>query len=1146
MLLLMASGIVSLLAGGVNAFGQISTMATANTVEPNDPNAPVATILVAPKAADSITGMTLEELQRRKKQASESTELSEDVKTKLVETYDQAIAQFKLADELVAKRKQYNQATKTTPATIEEIKKSLAQPVVATSPNVPADLTLAQAESSLTQAKLDLEEAKKRATALENEPKQRADRRTKIPEESSAARQQLEEIQKKLLTTPEQGAPSVVTEANQILLQLQQRAQEARLATNTEELLFYDATSDLLATQRDLATRRVATLEKLVTFWQEKANTLRQQAAEAAKQEAVRAQKQTLDAHPIIQEATQVNAELATEQAALVGKIEKTSQYTTKIDGQLTDLEKGLTEIKEQVAKTGGVTNVLGVRLLGKRNTLPKTSDNRRRIKNRPSEISQATFDWIEYDNKWSELSDIEARADAMLDHAETVTPAQRDAIRSQLIEQLQARRKTLKTLADLSVDYATILANLDTKERALVKTVNAFANFIDANVLWVRTSHNITVSDLHATASVLAWLISPTNWRTVGSALWSDLKSEVLIYALIAIVTIGAFVFGPNLHARMGVISDNIRQAQTDSFYYTIQALVLTIALALKWPIILLMAYWRLSTIAADDFTRALAAGLLYLASVIFVFNFLHYLAMSHGLAHDHFRMRQEPLVFLRRHLRWFLALVIPVVLVIEMMHTQQINDAWYGTVGRLFFIAGMIGLAAFLLIVLRPTAPLIDSYLKQRRGGWIERLRYFWYPLGLLIPLSFAVLAGMGYVYGARHLNQRFLLTIGLALGIILIRALFVRSLVVAQRHLALLERQKRIAAAEQKSQEGQSPTPSTSSSETAETKAKQEPTIFEMSQQTRRLIAAVTTFVLVIVTWAIWNDVLPAFAKLGEHRLYKMGQDEITLGAVVTTLFIIILTVIVARNVPGLLEIVILRRLPIDRGVRFATITICRYILVVIGVVLAFNGIGIGWAKVQWLIAAMTVGLGFGLQEIFANFVSGLIILFEQPIRVDDIVTVGDVTGRVSTIKIRATTIRRWDQRELIVPNKEFITGQLINWTLSDNILRRDFPVGIAYGSDIATAERLLYEIARKEPRVLEDPPPTVLFKGFGDNSLDFELRVNYSGIENNLPLWHDINVAIDTEFRKAHVEIAFPQCDLHLRSVDPDIPLKWERP
>jgi potassium efflux system protein len=158
---------------------------------------------------------------------------------------------------------------------------------------------------------------------------------------------------------------------------------------------------------------------------------------------------------------------------------------------------------------------------------------------------------------------------------------------------------------------------------------------------------------------------------------------------------------------------------------------------------------------------------------------------------------------------------------------------------------------------------------------------------------------------------------------------------------------------------------------------------------------------------------------------------------------------------------------------------------------------------------------------------------------------VVTVGNVTGKVTKIKIRATTIRKWDQRELIMPNKEFITGTLINWTLSDTVVRRDFSVGIAYGSDIHKAERVLYEIAASNPTVLKDPPPVVLFKGFGESSLDFELRVFLSGMENYVPVWHSVNCAIDDAFRKAGIEIAFPQRDLHIRSADANLPFQPEK-
>jgi potassium efflux system protein len=357
------------------------------------------------------------------------------------------------------------------------------------------------------------------------------------------------------------------------------------------------------------------------------------------------------------------------------------------------------------------------------------------------------------------------------------------------------------------------------------------------------------------------------------------------------------------------------------------------------------------------------------------------------------------------------------------------------------------------------------------------------------------------------------------------------------VAQRKLALLERQKREAAEQEQDQQE-----SASTKESQQSTEKEETTIFQISQQTRRLIDVITVFLPIGCIWIVWNDILPALGALTKIEVWGMGTDQVvTLGSLAMGLFLVVLTVIVTRNVPGLLEIIVLRKLPIDRGVRFAITTLFRYTLAVIGTALAFGKIGIGWSKVQWLVAAMTVGLGFGLQEIFANFVSGLIILFEQPIRVDDVVTIGDVTGKVAKIRIRATTIRRWDQRELIVPNKEFITGHLINWTLSDNVLRREFVVGIAYGSDTAKAEKILYEVAKANPLVLDDPKPMVIFRAFGDNSLEFELRVYIAGIDNYVPVWHNINFAVDQEFRKAGIEIAFPQRDVHIRSVNKSMPI-----
>jgi potassium-dependent mechanosensitive channel len=177
---------------------------------------------------------------------------------------------------------------------------------------------------------------------------------------------------------------------------------------------------------------------------------------------------------------------------------------------------------------------------------------------------------------------------------------------------------------------------------------------------------------------------------------------------------------------------------------------------------------------------------------------------------------------------------------------------------------------------------------------------------------------------------------------------------------------------------------------------------------------------------------------------------------------------------------------------------------------------------------------VGLGFGLQEIFANFVSGLIILFERPVRVGDIVTVDDISGVVSRIRIRATVITDFDRKELIVPNREFITGRVLNWTLSDQMNRVVINVGVAYGSDIDRVRDLLVKTASDNSFVLADPAPMATFEGFGDSSLCFVLRCYLPNLENRSSVVHDLHTKIHDRCRDEGIDIAFPQLDLHIRT------------
>jgi potassium efflux system protein len=211
----------------------------------------------------------------------------------------------------------------------------------------------------------------------------------------------------------------------------------------------------------------------------------------------------------------------------------------------------------------------------------------------------------------------------------------------------------------------------------------------------------------------------------------------------------------------------------------------------------------------------------------------------------------------------------------------------------------------------------------------------------------------------------------------------------------------------------------------------------------------------------------------------------------------------------------------------------------LLVFAGVVACLAVAGVQWSKLQWLIAALGVGLGFGLQEIVANFVSGVILLFERPIRVGDMVTIDGITGTVARIRIRATTLVDWDRKEQIIPNKTFVTQDLTNWTLSDPITRVILRVGVAYGSDVNKAQEVLIGVASANERVVDDPAPEVFCVGLGDSSIDFELWVYIKDLEDMMPLSHEIHASITHALNEAGIEIPFPQQDIHVRNL-PEVP------
>jgi potassium efflux system protein len=248
-------------------------------------------------------------------------------------------------------------------------------------------------------------------------------------------------------------------------------------------------------------------------------------------------------------------------------------------------------------------------------------------------------------------------------------------------------------------------------------------------------------------------------------------------------------------------------------------------------------------------------------------------------------------------------------------------------------------------------------------------------------------------------------------------------------------------------------------------------------------------------------------------------------------VLALIIIVITFVAARNVPQLLALLLRSKKTTTPGSRYAISKLLGYFIVGAGILAFLSTLGLRWDRLQWLVAALSVGIGFGLQEIIANFISGLLILFERPIRVGDVITVGESSGQVIRIQIRATTIRDFDGKELLVPNKEFVTGRLLNWTLSNTDIRMILEVGIAYGSDVRKAKAILEELLKSHDMILDNPAPDVIFREFGSSSLNLTARYFFSDIQQRGFLLSDLHMKINDAFKEAGIVIAFPQIDVH---------------
>jgi potassium-dependent mechanosensitive channel len=1129
--------------------------------------------------------------------------------------YRQALEHLQRQDDAATRLAESRRLTQAAPELLESIRAELAAPPAEPDLDLPENPTLNQLEQGLTKAQAALVAAKAAADALAEESTRRDHRRPEIINQLSDLRKQLADTQDAIkVLTP--GDPTPLAKAKRIALLAKRAHLLIEIQAVEAESASYDARVDLLAARRDLALRRVSQAQSTVEAWQALVTKARQAQAEQAAREAEKLSRDAARKHPVLTSFASENTRLANLRVGDHGTTARLAKLTKTLEAARTTLEKirdGYQSVQRRIRATN-LNRATGLLLRLQYAELPDTATLRNQLRKTRKDLEETELRRIDLQEQREGAGDINRIVENLLEKINAQPEkinADQNALEKAARELAMNRRDILDSLLTDAGKQSQKLFELSQAQQNLLEATREYQAYIEERILWIRSISAGQGSLFKGLPEAAAWLVDPESWKNAANLALQDIRTHPSLTAFAGFLLALTFLIVRFSRRKLDQIAALVSNYRTDSLKLTSTALLCTIGASLFLPSVFIVAAWFLQRSPSQvPVAAALANALVENIPLVIILIFARSAMRSHGLFGAHFRWHDQAVAHVRRQIRWYLPIAVPLSLCSAAFEAHA-NEDFITSMGRLAFVLHMIALAVFVQRLMRPNGPAMRAYLNHSKSKILGNLRYFWFNLAVALPILLAILSRLGYHYTAIRLYTQVQQSIFLVVALILFYALMQRWLFVARRTVAIQNAKRKREKAQANLAQLSDSQPPPADDEILDLPA--------MSAQTQQIFSAVIFVSVIVGFFSIWSPVLPALRMLDrvevwpQLRLVTEVQDAgvpvlernqgsiessalntinqqartgdpssnlqappnrssrndslsnpaetlnaaagindnqpnqsdaatqvvVTLADIGIALVVLFATVLAFRNLPGLVEILILHRLPLDAGSRYALTTVLRYIIAIIGMSIAFSAIGLSWNKVQWLAAALTFGLAFGLQEIFANFISGLIILAERPIRIGDTVTVGGITGDVSRIRMRATTITDWDRKELVIPNKTFITGEVINWTLTDPILRIIIPVGVSYGSDVDQVERVLYQVAAADPIVLTTPETKVLFMSFADSTLNFELRVFVPSIHHIFTGRHSLHMLITKAFRDEGIEIAFPQRDLHLRTSEAPI-------
>ena len=908
-------------------------------------------------------------------------------------------------------------------------------------------------------------------------------------------------------------------------IQLELQLIELKNIYNQVLLKNSDQLTVLYQSRYELLNARVQALQKQIAAIQEAIN--QKNLAKTQNQvEQAQQQSQNVEQNPLIQKELNLNAQLS---QYLLEQTEKTNTLTQdelRMRNVLDNLTQTQRTIDEQISALQG-TLVLSRIIQQQKQKLP-TNLNIQGLSKQIADLRVQIFDITQ---KRNELYDIDAYISKIeQDENKSFTPAEK----AQLTNLLTERRKVASDLIKSLNNQLNLAISLELTQQQITQISDQIQSKLDQQSFWVKSNNPINLDWFKKLPMSLKAQFDGIG-KKLGFPTNFDNLPYLLTYVFILFVIGGLiFKFKESIKQRLSVINGEINTLRSDSQWHTPLALFYTALLSLSGTLWFLAVCQLLGFFFVKN-PQEFWEWSLSMAGYWWFFSFVLAILRPNGILVRHFGFAKESAASLQDVTK---RIIVSVVLLLNtsifsnVMDTGLANDV----LGEINTIVALL----FCIVIIAPrfirTEKSLSSTTTDKRDRTIFKIVRI---LLQLVPVVLIALIALGYYYTALNLITHIINTYIAWVVWSLVRHTIYRGVTVASRRLAYRRLQEKRQQKQQDLNDG-----SPSDDVVVITEQEEGLALNEVRSQLLRFADLFIWTALFAIFYYVWSDLVTVVSYLRDITLWQQTStteagvvtETISLFNLIVALIIVVITYILVRNIQGILEVLIFSRVKLSQGTPYTITTLLTYIFVAVGGAWAFSTLGMSWSKLQWLFAALSVGLGFGMQEIFANFVSGIILLFERPIRVGDTVTINGVTGTVAKIRIRAITMIDPDRKEVIVPNKSFVTGQVINWALSNTITRLVVSVGVAYGSDLDLVKRLLLQAAHEQPSVLKDPEPRALFLTFGASTLDHELRVYVGQVSERNDTLDALNRRVNELFAENNIDIAFNQLDIFIKNKD----------